>query len=413
MLTAPVTWNSVINNSVLKNCGIFVTDNDGWNLLGDTNISKFTCRSRNCWVCEKIPTDDCYIDIIEWDSLNSTQQTYLSTKSNIVKVGYGVGGVTTLKARPLVIDSIKIDRHQKTAQLHLVSPFSLMTSTSKIDLSRTWGEREQLMAVSSIYGIRIPNLGYNALNPEPLTIVNDEAGLGVQSLSCGISHVIGYSTSQATFNSKNIYDWNYVEDEDKSDTVIYGRETGTETPFGISSYTEDGLVFYQAGKVYVNFNYSTEYIFTRYSIETKLQGIGDWTFLQDVSASDFDAMGLTGIYDEPAITIDQNFDYRFTLRGFQVNMASIPANVSTHYIQTPYLQNGSNQHFIVQMAIFAYYSNTKMVEIDCRIDPRFEPLDVITCTLDTTTCVLCIEEIYIEFDGGFSGKIIGRVISES
>ena len=64
-----------------------------------------------------------------------------------------------------------------------------------------------------------------------------------------------------------------------------------------------------------------------------------------------------------------------------------------------------NEMNYAQAKIRNYYSNKRMIEFECRIDPSIEPLDYIT----TDGLNYWVEEVDIDFNGGFTGRIKGRV----
>lgn len=399
MLIVPNSWKNVLDETVVSNCGIKVQGNGLTFLFNEDNISHFKIVSRNKLVCEKIPTDDCEIDIIDWSSFSSTKQTYMMTKGNIVKIGYELGGYTTTNYKVLQIEDIKVDTKTNTAKLKLCSLFKYMTSTNKIDRNRTWAERIQLQSIAGPYGIRIRNVAVGisvTVNTDPTTLV--------QTLSCGIEKVTNYTSSLQVYNYLNVYDWNEYVDEDKSDIVIYGREPGPG--FILPFYTEEksNVDPYECYEIQ-----DIDMVYLKYD----LQGTNDptptsnWTNIETVYPEDMVAFGLNGFYDEQSPT-PSYYSYRIGIYSYALTMTTVPENINTHYIQTPYLETGSAELTTAQNTMRDYYGKNTMIELEGRIDPRFEPLDTVMVGGDINA-LLFLEEVTIEFDGAFTGKWVGRI----
>ena len=72
--------------------------------------------------------------------------------------------------------------------------------------------------------------------------------------------------------------------------------------------------------------------------------------------------------------------------------------------------NNSAQLQIAQANARAYYSHRNYYECECRIDPRIEPLDKVW--VENVGFVM-VEEVEVNFNGGFRGKLKGRIIGEN
>ncbi len=391
------SWEKYFQQPTLYKCGIFVYDNNGNKILTKENISAFKVTSRNCYVFETIASDDGKIEIVNWKNLSSSVKNYLLSRNNFLKVSFVVQQEETLKCRLFVISQTLVDRKQENATITLCSPFSLMSSTSKIDVTRTWAERIQLQAVAKAYGLRIPCVAYDNV----VAIAYDEL-TGVGTISCGIDDkAIDTFYSESSYDEINIYnDYEFNNEEDKSDVVIYGRDSGTSSLIGSQQFFL--LAYYTT---------TTEYVFEKIEVYQKSLVGTTWSYIGTNYSSTFDNIGLTGFLTSlKNITITE-FLTKADVYGFPLAMTNIPTDIKTHYLQTPYLETGSQELTDIQNKIQGYYSHNRFIEFDCRIDPTFEPLDVIDMKIDGTTYQLIIEEMYIEFNGGFNGHIKARIIS--
>ena len=76
-------WESVFESvDPLVNCNVKIYDKNDNLLLDKDHISSYSLLSRNSFVCDNIPTDECKIEILNWSSLSNTTKTYLTTHSN-------------------------------------------------------------------------------------------------------------------------------------------------------------------------------------------------------------------------------------------------------------------------------------------------------------------------------------------
>ena len=125
-------WESVFESvDPLVNCNVKIYDKNDNLLLDKDHISSYSLLSRNSFVCDNIPTDECKIEILNWSSLSNTTKTYLTTHSNdynyYLKVKYVVNGVETTGFKYLVVKKFKVHRLQRNATFELASPLSCLS----------------------------------------------------------------------------------------------------------------------------------------------------------------------------------------------------------------------------------------------------------------------------------------------
>jgi len=79
-------------------------------------------------------------------------------------------------------------------------------------------------------------------------------------------------------------------------------------------------------------------------------------------------------------------------------------NQEGHIIRSPFIDS-NNASYVLSEAT-NYFSHDEIYTFDCRVNPAFQPLDLVI--IDDK--IICLEQVEIEFNGGFRGKLIGRNI---
>ena len=382
------TWENYFKQISIKKCGIFLRDKNINILVDSKKITKFSISSRNSYVCEKMPTDDCTVEIAKWSSLSSSTKTYLQAQKNLIIVSYAVENDETTSGKVLCIESCTVVERKDIATLHLVSPFNFYYKNlppfspikfgileGALPLKATVAEVFQHLAIGKAGALYYPNTEYD-LSDYPYAVKNY------------VVAVVG------NFNKLNYSNFEYYDVTDKSSIRVFGINSGTNTSIGYG----DGTTVYSHNLEFMEWNWYSDQMFHydgidfAINLQTKVPTIYRYPNAINIS------------YSGSAST---SHTWTASVRGFLATYENIPNNLD-FYIQTPTLVKNSTRLTNAQNFFREYLGHYHCIKIDGRIDPRFEPLDLI----NVDGKVLAIEEITINFNGGYSGTIKGRYIMD-
>ena len=416
------TWNDYFKQTAIKNCDVHIYGVNGALILDKSQIESFSLTMRNCYVCKEIPNDVCTIKINKWNELTENKKTYLSTKGNCVKVSYIVEGEETTNCKVLTIDKIKIDRTGTKATLNLVNPLEQLTEINKyiyaggyfdedynvfpygsnavsgayplnsttaeciqlyaLDKSRTTAKGFRTYKVDKASNFRLDN--YNPYD------TNNFTDFDPTSLSCSLL-------------TNNVLDYDYSVDEEGNDQiVVYGASKNaieiTEKKFPKNSPSYDWSFFLEDEVFVANVR-----AYTGYNNDQQGNFKDIWEFFAHLYC---DKVRVTWQSDPE----EELYDYlTLVLMYRKLELTNIESGV-TNYIQSKaFLEDYVSA---IQTSIRNYYSNKNMIDIKCRMNPIFEPLDIIQTKLDDRLINIALEEVTINFNGGFTGSIKGRIVWE-
>ena len=387
------TWENYFKQLQIKNCNVIVYDTlTGTKIIDKVNMSSFTCKSRNCYVPEKAPQDVVTIVIPDWNSLTATQKTQLQSKTYF-KIAYVVEGTETTNCKLFYEKDIEFDEHGKKATITLVGiiesdpmtrycagasntslPY-LYQVNGTYPVNITFAEFYQNYAISQGQGFKAKNY----------------VKTGSIDYTYPFDYVTFSTTANGNFSILNVTkDWNIYDADDKSQIEVYGIVAGTVAEL------------YRLGGEYSNIN---RY---RYYEPTIVTGHKVYADGSEVPSSKYTSTSYVGC-DEIRITgSGVTYPREFVYYGYVAQLEEIP-NDTKYYIQTYTLKSGSTALTTARSRYRTYYGKKQYIEFDCRIDPRFEPLDVIAVDGDIDSSIV-LEEVTINFNGAFSGHLKGRII---
>ena len=130
-LTRPTSWNTYFSKNFLTNCGLNVLDSNGVLLLNKQAIQSFSYIGRNSYVCENYPNEEATLVVLNWNALPTTTKTYLTTKNNIIKVVYIIGG-DGASPKSLYIDGWELSDNKLSMTIKLKGILMSLTSQCSI-----------------------------------------------------------------------------------------------------------------------------------------------------------------------------------------------------------------------------------------------------------------------------------------
>lgn len=377
------TWENYFKQPTIYNCDVKVYDENNNLLCDKKNIISFRFKARNDYVGSSLPTKDCSIEIINWSSLSNTIKTYLSTVGNIVKVRYVVQSTETTDYEIFKVKNVTIDRKEINATVELASLFNFMTrKTGKQEYGILDTEYHLLQNMKSF-----PLNVSNAVKWQEFALFQCK-GLYIKQDATIDYKDFDVTTVNGSYSGENIIDdYEYKYDDDKSGLRVFGIETGTEIELASKTVTSSG----QGADKSLNKLWEYESVVTRITTSNTSMSINYVT--------------VNGVYVElllysvPAV---------IKVYGYQAELTEIPNDVD-YYISTYTVETGSDEANAIQTYARGYYANRKMIDFDCRIDPTIQPLDIVNIDLEEGIERVAIEEVSINFNGGFTGHIRGRV----
>lgn len=413
------TWNNYFKQTAIKNCDVHIYNSAGTLLLDKGQMESFNLTMRNCYVCKEIPSDVCLIKINKWAELSNAKKTYLSTKGNCVKVSYFVEGEETTTCKPLAINKITIDRLGKNATLELVNPLEQKTEINEFiygdcdpnesggsfyygskavsgayPLNTTTAECIQLFAldksISTAKGYRIASVGKNIPFNFNTYLPYDD------------SHFKDFNKNDinGTLFNNNIFDYENTLDDDGNDNIrVYGatksqyttvlRSPNFDTPY--VNNTWDGYLPTEIKIEYVNAYcpWGDSPVSAYYHCQLFSNKVHCW-----FPTDPYD-------FDNPPLW--------YTVQYWTLELEPIDNGVENYIQSKAFMQENT---LAIQTSIRNYYSNKEMISIKCRMNPIFEPLDIIQTKLDDRLINIALEEVTINFNGGFTGSIKGRIVWE-
>lgn len=385
MLAVPnrTTWENYFKQAVISNCNVSLYVGDNATIFGTKdNIVNFKITSRNSYVCEELPSDDCSFELINWSQLPNTTKKELQTKNKIVYIRYTVQGTTTTLFEKIVyIKDCVVDRKEFSAKITCRSYFQDLTRVTLgqanwvgvpalLTPDMTEGEFIQLSALVQRRAVYI-NRDYNGVfkfkDYDPTTVLGN-------------------------FDEKNIiddYQFNF-DDERKKNISIFGYKR-----------TSNYKTLYTTTVTTTSANY--EFRYTPEKMEDVTQAV-----IRQGGVSRAMSVSQYTKYKSCHTTNAPIGQCEIEILGYEVALDDVPTSTD-YYISTYAFLDGYQGN--AQTMYRNYYKNNRFIEFDCRVDPTLEPLDIIETIIDGTKYRLVLEEVTINFNGGFTGHIKGRIIA--
>ena len=400
-------WQNFFAQASIANCDVAIYKNitvGGYEVPTNASVRKdaiqsFKLKRRNSYVATKMPND--YLELkIKWQKLDLNTQTYLRTQGNIIKIFFCVENTWTLSYIPLLINKCTLDKSTFIATIECVSVFNGMTHKNDyfpsgteiktLPINITRAEGLQLSAVGGGRGLEAVNNGGSAWDNSMIarTLYTDSYDPNRKDHSLAKRNILN--------NFKR-----YNNSEDFSQITVYGIESGTAS-----------VVHSQQGSIetssphdvwYGAFEYDKQYLITNVTYSAL-----------DINGNIYTGTASTTFYSDKVVarmtdSADRHYTrVNFSFSGYEAKQAK--PNDNDYYVLSPTAVEGSTQIATAQERIRGYFSYQEYVEFDCRFDPRFEPLDFINIK---GIGWVAIEEMTLDFNGGFMGHIKGRLFSSN
>ena len=427
MIACNNSFHLKFNNKVITDCDIKICYGTS-DFLTKADIADYTTIATNKFVCEKLPHEETAFTIKNWKNLTDTQKNYFG-RGNPLYIYYIVGGIQTTGARFARIQECKVNYRGDTAVIRAISHLEFRTDQAKTNFSQIsmMANLRNALAdnfLGSNYYIDLLNSKTLELNNMAVArnftdIGNYNGGITKAELaqniitSCGGGFWFSYDGSKfvakirefsgsfynfgnfVPFNLLNVFDDIDVENIPSYAIVSvngYTLENNTQElgKYGLFTTTQSLLQLGYTWGEDINASISSVYITNSGTT---------------INANSYDIFGkslLATFLNVPA------GGYDFVVKGQKVLppvveqtsgiAISAPCCSSTKTAQLGYVKDDAK----------LYYSITKQISFSCRIDPTIEPLDYII----VGDYYVCVEEIEIRFNGGFRGKITGKIIND-
>lgn len=410
-VTNRTNWESYFKQLVIRNCDLKIYDNNYPTknlLINKTNIQSFSLSHVNSFVCENLPVLDGEVVISDWDKLSYAvrKRFYPYNPDNpnspqYFNISFVVENDESNTFQCL-IRKIKVDKDEKTAKVYF--GLNTLTMSKQSSSGRYYDDYPRgdiySQCETNVWTRKSMSMTNKLSHSEYLRNIAISTMKGVTYN--GVFKIYDINTIDGSYHSKNIYD-DYeidIDDSQKNNLIVYGIEQRTSQ-----------LIIHQ-NNIHTNrydvFNvkFDKSYVVDGYTVSSSAYGtIYDY----DVYIS---AVGLT-FYPRPRKTnpphsYDGNI-VNLTVTGYEAVLINPDENIEVPYIQTYGVVNGSQECLNVQAYCRSYYSNKKIISFNCRIDPTIQPLDIIDIEFKDKTIRVVIEEVTINFNGGFTGSIKGRI----
>lgn len=410
MLNTPIgrtSWEGYFNSrNDLKNCNVKIYTTNDYLLLDKSNISEFNIVSRNSYVCDQIPTAECEVKVINFDSLSSTIKSYLlilDDVDNYFKIKYTVNGVETSFVR-VVLKDYKISRKGDTASLTFGSPLSCLSKRAVNFYFGTTRSNTGSPASSGSNGVKF---GLSRAELFPIRCLQNRQGIyydyGSGTQDSEFSTKSLSTTADGNFNGINVIDDFEIDSDnpDKSSIELYGAISGgniedIEVTFTVPPSGQP------VGATYIN--NGEDFVVKGFTVKTSGGGVYDNSFSVSIY-NDKLYLGLLQSATRPA----EGTELIWTIKRGTLSLKN-PTDNSKTYIQSEGVPTlGSSDDSTLEY-VRTYYGNNKIISFQCRIDPTLEPLDIVDIPIEGVNYRVALEEVSITFNGGFKGSIKGRIL---
>lgn len=406
------SWENFFSNgNDLRNCDVNIRSKNNLTLLDKTYIKSFSIISRNSFVCDQIPTDECEVELVNYDTLSDSKKTYLTTHINdityYVRVHYQINGVVTIGYKTLVVKSYKISRDGKTATFRFSSPLSCLS----------------VRAVHFKFGVFTNDgLGLDSGSKGAKYKISRAELFPVRCLqrNKGIYYVYGSNTQSTEYDfksfTKNTPDGNFSginiiddydinnDEPDKGDIDLFSAIDGAEIDgYPLSTRWNTGS---SGLDLPPNLPIDSDMYIKTFSV--KDENDVDYTIFYKLEV--YNDMVSLKLDTETIIPIPANTPFILRVKCAELSLDN-PTNNEKAYLQSVGVPMLGDSYNSCVNYVRSYYSNNHIISFDCRIDPTLEPLDIIDVPIEGISYRVAIEEVAINFNGGFTGSIKGRILN--
>ncbi len=433
------TWENLFKNSEIKNCDVILKPiaSEILPTFNKTNIKSISTTLRNNFVLFEYPTEQTKIEIQDWSNIDDDWRNYLSTTGNILKIFYVVNGVQTIGARVCAITGVEVDYSEYNATLTCTSYFEtlnfkkgvLKTNTNmpkntqailenfiKPYNNQFFGENSELQKDSGLNYFNIFSLTSLKNNAELLENIYVGTGGSGRFYYDGTNGNAKYvlelkefdrSATSVNLDSINVRQYANITRGEKPSSIVVQELSFGET----SEYTIEMVAEYPQVSTYrVHLSYpSNQTNLQDFLIEFQGGGTNTPTYTSDGTLGFIVNNDIT-LETENHQTIPPYSTIKITYKANEVIEPSGDTNenaVSIKSMLTHWLTAPAQSSKILSNAT-SYLSNTDILDMECRIDPTLEPLDLVRIGSN----YISLEEVQINFNGGFSGKLKGRIIGQ-
>lgn len=417
MISVPnrTNWENYFKDIVIKNCDVRIYGYISGSyqvILDKNNITSFNYSSRNCYVCEEAPKIECDIEIADWNALSTEAKNILSTGGRWVRLKFVVNNVETTGYINLYIDKTIIKRDSFHASVSLLSVYDKGIQDYKYYSEYPYNYDDNILGQHKYAGSY--QRTYRA-DSSPIFWTKTEAFQNFSLRYCCGFKISGTdfdwdTVTQVTFQPTvatgnfdviNAREYEYtIDDSGKENIDILGVQVTGKTVVELGLVSFDATSLSAQGDIFVN---SPLYI-DHYSVVYTSTG----TSYNSQFNLTIEANRLHAFWNRNDYPIVTQGNYTFKAYGFGVVLMQPKDNISP-YIETYALAEGTAELTATQNYCRSYFSNNKTIDMTCRIDPTIEPLDIIQMNLDIGTVNIAVEEVTINFNGGFTGSIKGRI----
>lgn len=415
MLTG--NFDNYMKQTVIKDCDVEIYKFEATSLtkaFDKTNIESFSMRRTNKGVCESMPNDSIAFTIMDWESIDTTNKNFFLQNAGykFFVVRFVIENEKTTNGYVFFLKKCEVDERRNKATITGESPYNALVGKNN--------------------AVELFLLGENFSFPDLIETLPNRASIAEYVQHCAIG--LGKGAKQANLNftstpklaneyvdlvsgfslildTKNIYDYKKsLDEEDKSTITYYGMvSSGAQTVVGsdyydvTSAFEKPTISMSFAEQVSVlDFNARRQQGGSTYDVKNSYElhkslGIA---FLGDQHLS----FAVVAKYIGLSASVGSRYTVEFL--GYKNLSFDIP-DTNNYYIKCQSLMNSSAQLAVAQTNTRAYYSCRNYYECDCRIDPRIEPLDKVAIE---GVGVVSVEEVNLTFNGGFRGKLKGRVV---
>lgn len=393
-LTRPTSWNTYFSKNFLTNCGLNVLDSNSVLLLNKQAIQSFSYIGRNSYVCENYPSEEATLVILNWNALPTTTKTYLTTRNNIIKVVYIIGG-DGASPKSLYIDGWELSDNKLSMTIKLKGILMSLTSQCSI----RFGNADVVLndvATNISIPINTSNISNYEIKFIPPKITYGEVLQNIAITTCcgfrysDVNQRIDFLSLPQTYfsyNPSNIYGNARIRlIEEEQNAVVCGayKRVGTNI---LRSFIREH-------------NTSPSQATTFYLYENCVDFEAQQTFPTSPSITK-----PFVVYNDKLIFSRTSQATTSNINAFYVELEDYQGDNVKNICSYLFYDNDA-QKSLVQTFVESVYAINKTIEFDCRIDPTIEALDLISIG---GIGRVYVEEVEIRYNGGYRGKIKGRL----
>lgn len=398
MYNVPSGWTDVVKKQVINSANVLIKNASNVLIADKLSLLNYQYRARNSWICKEYPSYEITFTILNWNTFAYRNDL---VKGALISISYMLENLTTSDVRWYVVYDNKYDYQSGKMTIKAYSPLQALTSNASYIMGKTTTELISEIASKYIsYGLSVgTNRNSYQTMRVPCKITDGEL----------LQHIAITTNCCLRLNEKTITLTNYKEI--------------------ISGYVFDTI------NILNKLNNSISDIASNVVVATYYNGeVGQLGTAEKRSINASAIFGITYYYqgDEEATNItiktsggtpitpssisyyndmvwarfssSANTTYILTANGTKVNQETTQdANATT--IQSVMVLDSEHADRIRQNAS-DYYNYKTIVDFECRIDPRVEPLDALY--IENLANYIYVEEVVIQFNGGFKGNIKGR-----